>query len=206
MMYFGEDHSDPFVRNLFLSKFTSFAADFRRAQRENLQREEELRVYEQRKRLMETAGRAAPRSDATADLDVEDVMDSLLEQLKAAGLERREPTSARKRILMKKQLMAARVPQDGAGNDDERDVGTRARSMLQKLHTNDGDRLQTAAGYRQDRCRRKSDCPEPAERETEDGESGTVKDRVKGESEETEKEVEIKGKASVESEAAPEKD
>ncbi|RKP30923.1 actin-binding FH2, partial [Metschnikowia bicuspidata] len=194
MAYFGEDHGDPFVRNLFLSKFTSFAADFRRAQRENLQREEELRVYEQRKRLMETAGRAAPHSDATADLDVEDVMDSLLEQLKAAGLERREPTSARKRILMKKQLMAARVPQDGAGNDDddERDVGKRARSMLQKLHTSNGDRLQTAAGYRQERCWRKSERPEPAERETEDGESGRVKDRVKEESEETEKEAETK--------------
>ena len=49
MKYFGEDPTDQFVKNSFISKFTDFMKDFKRVQAENIKREEELRVYEQRK-------------------------------------------------------------------------------------------------------------------------------------------------------------
>lgn len=170
MTFFGEDYNDTFVKNSFLSKFTNFAADFKKAQRENLKREEELKVYEQRKKLMENAARnSAKKETGNADLDAEssdNVMDSLLEKLKAAGLERGEPISARKRILMKKHLMQnssrpgllesnetdlkSETPQP-----EEKDVGSRARLLLQELRkTNDGERAQTATEFRERRRRK----------------------------------------------------
>lgn len=106
MNYFGEDPSDSFVRNAFISKFSNFVKDFKKAQVENLKREEELRVYEQRKKLMEAPKKAKQQSNVDEDdEDDSNVMDSLLEKLKAAGPTRGEPTSARKRALIKKTLI-----------------------------------------------------------------------------------------------------
>lgn len=170
MTFFGEDYNDTFVKNSFLSKFTNFAADFKKAQRENLKREEELKVYEQRKKLMETSAKNSTKRDVdSADTDGEssdNVMDSLLEKLKAAGLERGEPISARKRILMKKHLMqnSSRPslldsnepdPTFEASQPDGKDVGSRARLLLQELRkTNDGGKLQTASEFRERRRRK----------------------------------------------------
>lgn len=111
MRYFGEDPTDSFARNSFMSKFSNFIAEFKRASQENVKREEELRVYEQRKKLLETPkarerkepGQSANQSDT--DGDDADVMDSLLEKLKAAGPPKGEPSSARKRALMRKHLL-----------------------------------------------------------------------------------------------------
>lgn len=169
MSFFGEDYNDIFIKNLFLSKFTNFAAEFKKAQRENLKREEELKVYEQRKKLLENTSKTnTPKLDVS-ESETDNVMDSLLEKLKAAGLDRGEPTSARKRILMKKHLMQNSRPaeeapasaeeespqiekSDTATNDD---VGLRARSLLQELRkTNDEDRPRTASEFRQERRRR----------------------------------------------------
>lgn len=183
MRYFGEDPSDSFVRNSFISKFTNFMNDFKKAQRENIKREEELRVYEQRKKLLESANKQATVTKEELNSDDSDVnvMDSLLEKLKASGPQRGEPSSARKRALMKKHIMenmkkgsgdvsplrtetvsasesaeeTSAAPVEGT---EDADVGSRARSLLQELRkaeSNDGERLSSAAQFRQERQRRK---------------------------------------------------
>lgn len=53
MEYFGENHHDTQSRNLFFSKFSSFVTEFKKAHVENIQREEDQRAYEARKRLIE---------------------------------------------------------------------------------------------------------------------------------------------------------
>lgn len=111
MRFFGEDPLDPFVRNAFLLKFANFARDFKRAQTENMAKEEEVRLYEQRKKLLELKPRAAPvplGDDGPADDD--NVMDSLLERLKKAGPPKGETMLARKRAQMKKQMVLERTP------------------------------------------------------------------------------------------------
>lgn len=165
MIYFGEDYNDTFVKNLFLSKFTNFAADFKKAQRENLMREEELKLYEQRKKLLENTTKVSSRKDTGETDSSDNVMDTLLEKLKAAGPEKGEPTSARKRILMKKHFMKQPAPSSQVQNADqenaepsadEKDVGSRARSLLQELRKTNGEtRAPTATEFRE--RRRKKD-------------------------------------------------
>lgn len=110
MLYFGEDAQDLFVKNSFISKFTNFMKDFKRAQTENLKREEEIRIYEQRKKLAEAAnkkngsGTSTPNSTTDNNED-EGVMDSLLEKLKLVGPAKGEPSSARKKALMRRQIL-----------------------------------------------------------------------------------------------------
>jgi len=110
MLYFGEDAQDLFVKNSFISKFTNFMKDFKRAQTENLKREEEIRIYEQRKKLAEAAnkkngsGTSTPNSTTDNNED-EGVMDSLLEKLKSVGPAKGEPSSARKKALMRRQIL-----------------------------------------------------------------------------------------------------
>lgn len=105
MSYFGEDSSDPFIRNSFISKFSNFIGDFKKAQTDNIKREEELRLYEQRKKLLEAQQRKTPTKTPEESGNDNDVMDSLLEKLKAAGPAKGEPSSARKRAIMRKHLL-----------------------------------------------------------------------------------------------------
>ena len=110
MLYFGEDAQDLFVKNSFISKFTNFMKEFKRAQTENLKREEEIRIYEQRKKLAESvqkkngSGTTTP-GDSTENDEDEGIMDSLLERLKAVGPAKGEPSSARKKALMRRQIL-----------------------------------------------------------------------------------------------------
>lgn len=116
MIYFGEDPSDQFVKNSFVSKFTNFMREYKRVQAENVKREEEIRIYEQRRKLLETPKKLSAelgerRNDNASENDEdnengdEGVMDSLLEKLKAAGPARGEPTSARKKAMLRRQIL-----------------------------------------------------------------------------------------------------
>lgn len=111
-------------------------------------------------------------------------MDSLLEKLKAAGPQRGEPSSARKRALMKKHLMeslkklnsesdsrdnspsrAGPINPELAGADEsdkdilaksDDDVGSRARNLLQELRKAEGsDKPTSSLAFRQQRQRRR---------------------------------------------------
>lgn len=179
MRYFGEDVDDSFVRNAFFSKFTNFMIEFKKAQRENLKREEELRVYEQRKRLLENVQNAKEKQQESKDSGESEtnVMDTLLEKLKAAGPQKGESSSTRKRALMKKYIMEnskklsveevqleSPPPESPAKEDtladlseqqpDQPDIGLRARSLLQELRkadTGEEDRLSKTSAFRQQR-------------------------------------------------------
>lgn len=179
MLFFGEDPKDSFVRNSFMSKFTNFMTEFKRAQRENQRREEELKLYEQRRKLVENANKQAKAKQENAESDAEsNVMDTLLEKLKAAGPDRGEPSSARKRALMKKHLLeGVKKSEEDPGSPatsnpessdeknalSESDVGSRARSLLQEFRNaqnNDGDRASRAAEFRQQRRRKQGHASE----------------------------------------------
>ncbi|OBA23051.1 hypothetical protein METBIDRAFT_35441 [Metschnikowia bicuspidata var. bicuspidata NRRL YB-4993] len=181
MLYFGEDPTDSFVRNAFISKFTNFMTDFKKAQRENMKREDELKVYEQRKRLLEVSSKQEASKQENSDSDTErNVMDSLLEKLKAAGSERGEPTLARKRALMRRHILENGKNRENAslqdnsprkaGNEEiidltdaDDDVGARARNLLQEFRKGDSTEIITpeagrasrAAEFRQQRNRKK---------------------------------------------------
>lgn len=53
MEYFGENSKDIQSRDLFFGKFIVFIGEFKKAHIENVQKEEEKRLYEQRKRMIE---------------------------------------------------------------------------------------------------------------------------------------------------------
>lgn len=155
MRHFGEDPTDPFVRNSFVSKFANFIGDFKRAQTENLRREEEIRVYELRKRLLETPKR--PAKEEPEDADGDNVMDLLLEKLKAVGPARGEPSSARKRALMRKHIMKRGEDEDAdvlvESIEEDEEVGSRARNLLQELRNESKILVEK---YRQERRERTS--------------------------------------------------
>jgi cytokinesis protein len=106
MRFFGEDPGDSFAKNSFFSKFVDFTNDYKKARRENLKREEEERIYEQRKKLLEVSKKSGDEDNGPEEGDRgENVMDTLLEKLKAAGPAKGNVNSARKRAQARKNLM-----------------------------------------------------------------------------------------------------
>lgn len=104
MRYFGEDPSDPFVRNSFLSKFSDFITEFKKVQKENISRENEMRMYESRRKLLDT-NKNKQESESTDEND-NHVMDTLLDRLKQAGPAKGEYNSARKKAMLRKNLLS----------------------------------------------------------------------------------------------------
>lgn len=54
MKYFGENPSDKEAKNSFFANFGEFSVIFKKCAKENIEKEEAFRVYEQRKRLLDT--------------------------------------------------------------------------------------------------------------------------------------------------------
>lgn len=132
MNFFGEDYQDVFAKNSFFKKFVDFSNDYKKAQKENLAREEEERIYLQRKQQLEEMNRKEAKKSESKDGDEtsENVMDALLEKLKAAGPSKGNPSSARKRALARQhhqqqnQDKVAGEPEEGStelhdGEDDD---------------------------------------------------------------------------------------
>ncbi len=130
MRYFGEDPTDSFSKNSFFRKFVDFMNDYKKARRENLAREEEERAYEQRKKMMETPKRSVSGTPTTQQGDDggENVMDSLLEKLKAAGPSKGQASSARKRALARKNLLQHKKVTDSDEEDDDNELDSRDQS------------------------------------------------------------------------------
>lgn len=53
MDYFGENSSDSHSKNSFFGKFSNFVLEFKKVHTENVQKEEDERVYEQKKQMIE---------------------------------------------------------------------------------------------------------------------------------------------------------
>ncbi|AQZ18969.1 BNI1 (YNL271C) [Zygosaccharomyces parabailii] len=117
MQKYGEDSGDKFAKNTFFKKFADFVQEYKKAQSQNMKVEEEERVYERHKRMVEEQQKreqTPPRKtsgdgdddDGDDDRDRRDVMDKLLDQLKNAGPTNSDPSSARKRAVIRKKLLA----------------------------------------------------------------------------------------------------
>ncbi|CAI5757110.1 unnamed protein product [Candida verbasci] len=184
MIYFGEDPTDQFIKNSFISKFTNFMKDFKRAQADNLKREEEIRIYEQRKKLLETPKKVSDDNlkNEGDEENVNGVMDSLLEKLKAPT--KVETSSARKRAFMRKHILDNQRRQQSASpiktDSEDRNNGSstpdnlllndlepeniedgesRARNLLQVLRNADdedtSDTKSSVQKFRQERMKKK---------------------------------------------------
>lgn len=121
MKYFGENPEDSGSRGSFFSKFSTFVTEFKRAHVENVQREEEQRAYEARKRIIEDRANKLNRKNngdeeddeddeeedevetgldvqvAALSLDSSAVIDNLLEKLKSSA-----PTNGKNSVRERK--------------------------------------------------------------------------------------------------------
>ncbi|QLQ78753.1 hypothetical protein HG537_0B01020 [Torulaspora globosa] len=117
MQRYGEDSADKFAKNSFFKKFADFINEYKKSQAQNLKAEEEERLYQKHKKMVEEQQRKAEAKANTSngtseqgsnDTETEDrreIMDKLLEQLKNAAPTRTDPSSARKRAMIRKKLL-----------------------------------------------------------------------------------------------------
>jgi len=102
MRYFGENPSESIARATFFPKFQEFISDFKRVQKQNLEEEEKIKIYEKRKAmmLMNKKAREESRGSSTDSLATDgtkqedDVVDNLLKKLKGVSIERRSSLTA----------------------------------------------------------------------------------------------------------------
>lgn len=143
MQVYGEDSSDKFAKNSFFRKFVDFINEYKRAQEQNIKSEEEEKLYEKHKKMVEDQQRKQQEEDekrkkhsegsgngdgddvADEEDDRRAVMDKLLEQLKNAGPKKADPTSARKRALVRKK-----VTEDLDQTETSQDLETDEESLV----------------------------------------------------------------------------
>ncbi|QLL31240.1 hypothetical protein HG536_0B01010 [Torulaspora globosa] len=118
MQRYGEDSADKFAKNSFFKKFADFINEYKKAQAQNLKAEEEERLYQKHKKMVEEQQRKAEAKDksnndagehTSNNAEAEDrreIMDKLLEQLKNAAPAKTDPSSARKRAMIRKKLLS----------------------------------------------------------------------------------------------------
>lgn len=115
MQRYGEDSADKFAKNSFFKKFADFINEYKRAQAQNLKAEEEERLYQTHKKMVEEQQKRAEEKERSENATEEDaseenedrraMMDKLLEQLKNAGPVKADPLSARKRAMIRKKML-----------------------------------------------------------------------------------------------------
>ena len=126
MKYFGENPKDREAKNSFFLNFGEFSAAFKKCARENTEKEEAYRVYEQRKRLLDTR-KAESKSSTRGDESCsethhndseDDAVDRLLSKLR--GFERNpEPLRRRRsgRKLKRSSSLLATAPAVSASSN-----------------------------------------------------------------------------------------
>ncbi|KAK9448642.1 uncharacterized protein V1518DRAFT_405912 [Limtongia smithiae] len=140
LKFFGEDVRDSNSRATFFAKFANFMADFKKARKENLQRDEETRVYELRRRnILESqqrrnesqaaleAGAAATATPAVAarkaSADGNSTVDDLMAKLLAAGPSQGDARAA-KRKAMARAAAARRARKAEADGSDAQEANS----------------------------------------------------------------------------------
>lgn len=120
LQIYGEDPEDKFAKNSFFRKFVDFINEYKKAQIQNIKGEEEEKLYEKHKKMVEDQQRKQQqeeekrrkriegnddgKDDNSGEDDRRAVMDKLLEQLKNVRPQKTDPTSARKRAMVRKKL------------------------------------------------------------------------------------------------------
>ncbi|CCE93367.1 formin BNR1 TDEL_0F05560 [Torulaspora delbrueckii] len=93
MSHFGEDFNDSEAKNSFFQHFIEFSVNFKKCAKENIEREDSQRVYEQRKNMLESRQRTASNHNSDLQGEDEDAVDVLLAKLRGTeekpGLVRR---------------------------------------------------------------------------------------------------------------------
>ncbi|CAN3500483.1 hypothetical protein DICA1_C06238 [Diutina catenulata] len=156
MEYFGENPNDAGARKSFFMKFQVFVTDFKKAHGENVQKEEEQRVYEARKRAMEESlaqkkrrkeGVDEPEPEKAADDNDDDpeedantsrmstnsdIIDTLLEKLKSSNP---RPATAKDRRARNRRSKAmsfyASVPPVAESPDSEDAFASKLAALRQ---------------------------------------------------------------------------
>ena len=139
MHTYGEDSGDKFAKISFFKKFADFINEYKKAQAQNLAAEEEERLYIKHKKMVEEQQKRAqekekqkensnsPSSEGNEEDEAEDrraVMDKLLEQLKNAGPAKSDPSSARKRALVRKKYLSEKDNAPQLLNDLDTEEGS----------------------------------------------------------------------------------
>lgn len=112
MKHFGEDFDDPEAKNSFFHSFIEFSMNFKKCAKENIEKEESQRVYEQRKNMIETRQRSVSRNDSKLQ-EEDDAVDILLAKLrgvekKPGPIRRRKSTKLTDAAAQNKQLTKTR--------------------------------------------------------------------------------------------------
>ena len=97
MSHFGEDFNDSEAKNSFFQHFIEFSVNFKKCAKENIEREDSQRVYEQRKNMLESRQRTASNLNSDLQGEEEDAVDVLLAKLRGTeekpGLVRRRKST-----------------------------------------------------------------------------------------------------------------
>lgn len=94
MRYYGEDYEKPEAKDIFFQNLIEFSQTFKKCAKENAEREECERVYEQRKIMIETRQRSVSNNNPKLQ-DEEDAVDVLLAKLR--GVEKSSALVRRRR-------------------------------------------------------------------------------------------------------------
>ncbi|KAL6454864.1 BNR1 Formin BNR1 [Candida maltosa Xu316] len=172
MLFFGENPKDSTARNTFFYKFVTFITEFKKVHVENIQREEEQRSYELRKKILEDRIAKKEKEKAVVDTAEESsaVIDSLLEKLKsttptatprARGKNRRskalsfystseDPIGAKSTYEsvnnLKRRMTTRRRTMDGEFSLKNDQVISRAQAMLHQLRNEGADKEEQEEG------------------------------------------------------------
>ncbi|KAK9373598.1 uncharacterized protein V1513DRAFT_402661 [Lipomyces chichibuensis] len=128
LKYFGEDATDAASRASFFLKFANFVTDFQKARKENLNREDEQRMYEARRKNLLDAQKKAVSADELGLQSTEEkkeggpenaVMDNLLAKLRAAGPTAGDARAARRRARAAARKAQERLKEKEEGNDKQ---------------------------------------------------------------------------------------
>ncbi|CCD25335.1 formin BNR1 NDAI_0F00160 [Naumovozyma dairenensis CBS 421] len=127
MLYYGEDPDDTDNKINFFNQFVEFSSLFRKCARENIEKEEADRAYEQRKKIAELRNKKNERNDTVHDTSEEiDSVHSLLAQLRDVE---KQPEPMR-RVKSSKYTLPSEQVSVGEAND-EKDISEK-HSLLER--------------------------------------------------------------------------
>lgn len=139
MEFYGENSGDTSAVENFFPYFSTFVQSYSQASQENIHREHEARIYEQRLKLLEErkpkaeGGASESREARTTD------MDSVLEKAKSlAPLSNRREDRQRRRHqqeFQSQQVSPSKVTEEADRSADAEDIAGRARELLQMMRS-----------------------------------------------------------------------
>ena len=141
MTFFGENPKDATARNTFFYKFVTFITEYKKAHVENIQREEEQRTYEIRKKILEDKiakkeklkeELAEPEAVVDTAEESSAVVDSLLEKLKSS-------TPITKNRRSKALSFYSENPLEIVADTKYESVNNLKRRMTTRKRTTDGE-------------------------------------------------------------------